>query len=118
VQRRIEQPDGHRQIAHDFEKLDEVCALHRQKLGKRNAAGFFVLSENHLAHRADPIFVEEHMLGAAKSDALGAEPERAARIRGRIGIGTNLELARGVGPLHQRFEFAGEFRLAHRHFAG
>ena len=38
VQRRIEQPDRHRQAAHDLEQLDEIAALHRQQLGERGAA--------------------------------------------------------------------------------
>ena len=59
--------------------------------------------------------VEEHVLGAAQPDALGAEFQRGARIGRRIGIGAHAELAHLVGPAHQRGEFAGQFRLDHRH---
>ena len=65
VQRRIEQPDRHRQAAHDLEQLDEIGALHRQKFGERGAARVFVARQDHLAHGADAVLVEEHMLGAA-----------------------------------------------------
>ena len=73
VQRRIEQPDRHRQALHDLEQLDEILALHRQELGERGAARFLVVGEDHLAHGADAVLVEEHVLGAAEPDALGAE---------------------------------------------
>ena len=115
VQRRIEQPDGDRQRAHDLEQLDEIRPLHRQKFCERCAARGLVLREDHLAHGADAVLVEEHMLGAAQPDALGAELERGAGVGRRIGIGAHFELAHGVGPFHQRAELAGELRLAHRH---
>ena len=35
VQRRVDQPDGHRQPVHRLEDADEVLALHRQQLGER-----------------------------------------------------------------------------------
>ena len=43
---------------------------------------------------------------------------RGARVGRRVGIGAHLELARRIGPFHQRAEFAGKLRLAHRHLAG
>ena len=118
VQRRIEQPDRHRQAAHDLEQLDEIGALHRQKLGERGAARRLVVGQNHLAHGADAILVEEHMLGAAQPDAFGAEFDRGARVGRRVGIGAHFQFAHAVGPFHQRGEFAGERRLEHRHLAG
>ena len=38
VQRRVEQPDRHRQALHDLEQLDEIGALHRQQFCQRHAA--------------------------------------------------------------------------------
>ena len=58
---------------HDLEQLDEIGALHRQELGERRAAALLVVGQDHLAHRADAVLVEEHVLGAAEPDALGAE---------------------------------------------
>ena len=118
MQWRIEQTDGHRQAAHDLEQLDEIGPLHRQQFGQRRAARFFVLRQDHLAHRADAVLLKEHVLGAAKPDALGAELDRGAGVGGRIGIGAHFELAHRIGPLHQGAELAGEFRLSHRHLAG
>ena len=80
VQRRIEQADRHRQALHDAEQLDEIVALHRQDLGERRAAALDGLGHDHLAHGDDALAVEEHMLGAAEPDALGAEAARRAGI--------------------------------------
>ena len=118
VQRRIEQADGHRPAGHDLEQLDEIGALHRQKLGERRAARFLVVGEDHLAHRLDALLVEEHVLGAAKPDAFGAEAHRRFGVGRRIGIGAHAELAHLVGPADQRGEFAGQLRLDHVDLAG
>ena len=118
MQRRIEQADRDRQALHDLEQLDEVAALHRQDLGERRAARLFLVGEDHLAHGADAVLIEEHVLGAAQPDALGAVFQRGARVRRRIGIGAHAELAHLVGPTHQGCEFAGQFRLDHRHAPG
>ena len=93
-------------------------ALHRQQLGERRAARRLVVGEDHLAHRADAVLVEEHVLGAAQPDALGAELHRGARVGRRVGVGAHPQLARLVGPAHQRGELAGQRRLDHRHLAG
>ena len=84
VQRRIEQADRHRQAAHDLEQLDEVVALHRQQLGERGAAGLLVVGEDHLAHGADAVLVEEHVLGAAEADAFGPEAHGDAARRSGV----------------------------------
>ena len=42
VQRRVEQPDGDRQVAHDAEQLVEVVALERQQPRQRRAAAGLV----------------------------------------------------------------------------
>ncbi len=118
VQRRVEQADGHRQSGHDLEQFDEVRALHRQQLGKRHAAAGLGVGEDHFAHGDDAFAVEEHVLGAAKPDALGAESAGRARIGGRVGIGANLHAPAAVGPFHDGSEMAGKLRLDHRHRAG
>ena len=82
MQRRIEQPDGHRQALHDFEQFDEIGALHRQQFRQRGAARLLVLGEDHLAHGADAGFLEEHVLGAAQADAFSAELDRGACVLG------------------------------------
>ena len=118
VQRRIEQPDRDRQPLHGLEQLDEIAALHRQELVERFAPRFLVVGEDHLAHRLDARLVKEHVLGAAEADAFGAELDRDAGVRRRIGIGAHAQRARLVGPSHQRAELARHRRFGHRHGAG
>ena len=118
MQRRIEQPDRHRQALHDLEQLDEIGALHRQQFRQRGAARLFVLGQDHLAHGADAGFLEEHVLGAAQPDALGPELDRGARVVRGIAVDADAELADLIGPFHQRAELAGHFRLDHRHPPG
>src|SRR5580704_9437843 len=93
-------------------------ALHRQEFRQRRAARFLVAGQNHLAHGADAVLVEEHVLGAAEPDTLGAEFDRGTRIGRRVGIGAHFQRADAIGPFHQGGEFAGQRRLLHRHPAG
>ena len=80
VERRIEQPDRDRQSVHRLEDPLEVGPLHRQQLGQRATPAAFVARDDHLAHRGDSVALEEHVLGAAQPDSLGAEPARDARV--------------------------------------
>ena len=98
VQRRIEQADGDRQAGHDLEQFGEVLPLHRQQLGERGAPARLVVGEDHLAHRDDALALEEHVLGAAEADALGAETARHARVGRRLGVGAHLHAPDLVGP--------------------
>ena len=117
VQRRIEQADGDRQAGHDLEQPDEVLALHRQDLGQRRAPALLVVGQDHLAHRDDAVALEEHVLGAAEADALGAELARLGCVRRRLGVGADAQRAELVGPGHQLGEVAGELGLHGRHDA-
>ena len=62
--------------------------------------------------------IEEHVLGAAQADALGAELARHAAIGRGLGIGAHLHAAVPVGPAHQHAEIADQFGLDGRHLAG
>ena len=46
--------------------------------------------QDHLSNRYDPVARKEHMLGAAKPDALGPHLHSHLRIIRRVGIGTHL----------------------------
>ena len=81
VQRRVEQADGDGQAAHDLEQGFEIGALHGQDFRERAAAPLLVVGADHLAHGQDAVGLEEHVLGAAEADALGAELARLARHR-------------------------------------
>ncbi len=57
-----------------------------------------VLGHDHFAHLGDVI--EEHVLGAAQADALGAEGDRLGGLVGQVGVGANPQLAMLLGPVH------------------
>jgi hypothetical protein len=101
VERRVEQADRDRIAVHRLEDPLEVGTLHGQELGERPAATALVVRDDHLAHRVDAIPVEEHVLGAAEPDALGAEAARDARIVRRVGVGAHLEPAPRVRPAEE-----------------
>ena len=42
--------------------------------------------------------LEEHVLGAAQADALGAEGDRVRGLVGLVGVGAHQQLALLVGP--------------------
>ena len=79
------------QPVHRLEDSLEVRALHRQQLRERAAAPALVARDDHLAHRGDAIALEEHVLGAAEPDALGAEAARDARVVRRVGVRAHAE---------------------------
>ncbi len=72
VQRRVEQPHGHRQPVHRLEDLQEVLLLQRRERVEGGLLALVVLGEDQLLHQLPPV-AEEHVLGAAQADAAGAE---------------------------------------------
>ena len=102
VQRRVEQADGHRQAVHRLEDADEVLLLEGLERGEGRLPALLVVGEDHLPHGDDPLAVEEHVLGAAEADPLGAERAGLGGVRGRVGVGADLERPDLVGPGHQR----------------
>ena len=84
--------------------------LERLELGQRGLAAGLVVGEDHLPHGDDPLVAEEHVLGAAQADPLGAELAGLGGVLGRVGVGADLERADLVGPVHQRGEVAGDRR--------
>ena len=76
---------------------------------------FHVLGQDHLAHRSDPVGLEEHVLGAAQADPFGAELAGDLGILRRIGIGAHPEPAELVDPAHEGAEIAGQRRRHGRH---
>ena len=79
VERRIDRPDGHRPAVHDLEDAGEIVALERQELGQGGLALLERVGQDHLPHRADLALAEEHVLGPAEADALGAEGHGVGR---------------------------------------
>jgi hypothetical protein len=78
VQRRIDRSDGDGLSLHRLEDAVEISALQRQKIEDRFFPIGDVVREDHALHDRQPVLSEEHVLGAAKADAAGAERRRRA----------------------------------------
>src|ERR1035437_101559 len=108
VERRIERADDHREAVHGGEEAGEILALHGEELQQGLAAALFVARQNHGLHVLDAVLGEEHVLGAAQSDAFGAELARHFGVARDIGVGAHAELAAEfVGPRHEALQHAG-----------
>ena len=133
VQRWVEQANGHRPTGHGLEQAGEVLALERQQLGERGAAFAVVGGEDHPPHVLDPVVLEEHVLGAAQPDALGAVVEGVLGHGRRVGVGAYLYVPETVRPRHDGLvklvpvalhwvhaagEHLADFRRRSRDFAG
>jgi hypothetical protein len=102
MQRRIQRADNHRVSVHGFKETRKILALHGQKLLQSLGAAFWIFGQNHGLHVRDAIGREEHVLGAAQSDAFSAERARGFSIAWNIGIGSDAEVsAEFVGPSHE-----------------
>src|SRR5579875_1677464 len=85
MQGRINQANGYRQAIHGLKNADEITALKWKELFERPLPGFPTIGDDHFLNgelavnallRLLKIF-EEHVLGAAKTDAFGAHFARA-----------------------------------------
>ena len=110
VQRRVEEPDRHRQARHRLEDPLEVGLLVRQELVERGAALLLARGHDHLAHDREPVLGHEHVLGAAEADPLRAELPRLRRVLGRVGVRAHLQPAELVGPPEDRLEVLVDLR--------
>ena len=117
VERGIEQADGDRQAVHRLEDADEVLLLVRLEPGQGLLPPLLVVGEDHLPHVDDSLALEEHVLGAAQSDPLGAERTGLDGVLGRVGVGADLERADLVGPGHELGEMAGDRGIDGRNLA-
>ena len=94
VQRRVEQPDGDGQAVHRLEDALEVAALQLLELLERGVLLGFGVGEDEPLHERQAV-AEEHVLGAAEADALGAELARDLGVVRQVGVGAHLH-ARGT----------------------
>jgi hypothetical protein len=69
---------------------------------QRVHASLAVAGHDHLLHHRQALFLEEHVLGAAQADALGAEAAGALGVARVVGVGPHAQAADLVGPLEQR----------------
>src|ERR1044072_3588717 len=84
-----------------------VRAAHSMSVAKSPE---IVVGQDTLPHGDDPLVAEEHVLGAAQADPLGAELARLGGVLGGVGVGADLQGAGPGGPLHERGEVARDRR--------
>jgi hypothetical protein len=108
VQRRVQQADGDRQAVHRLEQLDEVPLLEREEF----LQGFLPLGLRVGQDQAFDQFAavaEEHVLGAAQADPLGAEAAGPQRVLGVVGVGPHPQPALAVGEGHDAVHGLDQF---------
>ena len=97
VQWRVEEPDGDRQAVHRREDRGEVGLLHDVELVQDVALVGRVVAEDQPSDQPKAMLGEEHVLGSAEPDALGAEVSGVACVVGGVGVGANTHARRGSG---------------------
>ena len=96
MQRRIEQANSDWKSVHRFKNANEVLALQWQKRIERLLLLLVAVGENQ-SFNVLLTLAEEHVLGAAQSDALSPHPASAGSIVGGVGIGTHTKSTHCVG---------------------
>ena len=119
MQRRVEQPHRDGQAVHGVEDVEEVGLLGGpQPLeGGRLLVGR--VGEDHRPHDRQAVLAEEHVLGAAEADALGAEVAGDLGVLAGVGVGPHRELALpdAVGPAEDDVELGRRLGVGQRHGA-
>ena len=92
VQRRVDQPDGHRQAVHGVQDLHEVAALQRLQSVERALTVLVGTGQDQVLDQLAAL-AEEHVLGADQADAARAEPAGAGAVRAVVGVGVHAEAA-------------------------
>ncbi len=59
---------------------------------------FLILRQDHTPHHVDTVSLEKHMLGAAKTDTLGAQLSRFGGVLRCFGVGAHLQASVFVCP--------------------
>ena len=114
MERRIEGPDRHRETVHRFEDSVEIRLLKRFERIQRRRPLRVRAGQDHLAHHRQAARREEHVLGSAEPDALGAERPGARRVLRRVSVRPHLEPTLAIGPFEQRFDLgAVQIGLTH-----
>jgi AraC-like DNA-binding protein len=119
VQRRIEQADRDRQAGHDLEQLDEILRAASAGSWPAPRGGSFRRRPGSSRARRDAVALEEHVLGAAEADALGAELHAPGRASAGVSALVRMPSLRNSSaqPISCA-EVAAEFGLDRRHDAG
>ena len=104
------------QPVHRLEDLLEVGLLDLAQLLERGGLLRRRLGQDHAAHDRQAVLAEEHVLGAAQADALGAEAAGVGGIGAVVGVGPHRQLALAdlVGPAEDRLELGRRLGRAQR----
>ena len=113
VQRGIQEADVHVLALESLVQLLEVALLHGLQLGQSGLALLHGVRADHLADGGDTVGIEEHVLGAAQADALGAEGHSLLGVAGGVGVGADLQLTILVRQLHDPAKVAALGRGGH-----
>ena len=100
VQRRIDQPDGHRLPIHSQQQRLEVSSLQRFELRQSLLLLLRRFGQDEVFDECSTL-TQEHVLRAAQADALGAEASRSAGVVAGVCVGPDLQASPAVGHLHQ-----------------
>ncbi len=84
-----------------------LCWKGRSRSSAARRAGL-VVREDHLLHDREALLAEEHVLGAAEPDPLGAELACLHRVGGGVGVRVHLQPPDTVRPAEDRLEVVVE----------
>ncbi len=115
MQRRVEEADARRFSRQSAEDALEVRLLIRQQFCQSCGAAFFRSREDHFTHRVNAIALEEHMLRAAETDALGTERNGIFNLFRSVRVGTDAQLAELVRQLHHKVVVLEELAFGRLH---
>ena len=87
------------------------CGSSRSSAARRSSS---LDGHDHLAHDRQPLLGQEHVLGAAEADPLGAELARLGGVLGRVGVRAHLQPADLVRPAEDRLEVLVDLRRDER----
>ena len=120
MQGRIDQPDHHGQPLHGPQHAAEVLLLDRQQRVQGLLALRLVLGQDHPLHHRQALRLEEHVLGAAEADPLGAELAGLLSVARVVAVGPHLQPPDLVGPAEEGLQIGlrGELRVASGDLAG
>ena len=111
VERGVQEPDGHGVGLHGLIQRLEVGLLHGQDLCQSGFPLLDGVGADHFPEGGDTAFLEEHVLGTAQADALGAQLSCPDGVAGGIGVGADMQTAVLVSPAHDAAEFTGDLRV-------
>mmetsp|Transcript_8935 Transcript_8935/g.13331 ORF Transcript_8935/g.13331 Transcript_8935/m.13331 type:complete len:445 (+) Transcript_8935:150-1484(+) len=112
VERRVQETDGDGESGHGIQDAIEGGPLEWKEVRKGALLGLVVLREDHAANFRK--VVEEHVLRAAETNALGTLLPGFHGIFWRIRVGQDIKVPHVVYPLHEGAKVAFKARVDHR----